>query len=80
MGRQDQTISEEENIRKQIHEARESNEKLEELIGFGKFQWIQIIGFLSFLCTIAAFDLFQNAFNVESGHFRCKLPENLEKK
>ena len=49
-------------------------------MGFGKFQWIQIIGFSTVLCILGAFASFQNVFNVEGGEFRCNLPENIERK
>ena len=56
------------------------NERLEELLGVGRFQYFIIFSFVSVISIVGAWDLLQLAFSIGDGQYRCSLPPEIEAK
>lgn len=57
-----------------------ANQKLEEILGYGKFQKFQIWIFAPLICFIGGMNTYQLTFTVTRKDFRCQLPDNMEQK
>lgn len=58
--------------------AKWANQRLEEMLGFGKYQWFQVWIFLGLTSFLGAMDMFHMIFMVTKKLHRCTLPGNLE--
>ena len=59
---------------------RSASSRLEEILGFGRFQIFQVWIFSSLVCFIGAMNLFQLTFMVTRKQFRCSYANQLEEK
>ena len=57
-----------------------ANEKLEEILGYGRFQMFQVWVYASLFCFIGAMNTFQLVFTITRKPARCALPEMVEAK
>ena len=55
-----------------------ANQRLEELLGYGKYQYFQVWVFLGLLSFIGAMNFCHLMFLVTKGDHRCTLPSTLE--
>ena len=55
-----------------------ANERLEDLLGYGKFQMFQIWIFLGYVSFLGSVDYFHVNFLVMKQDHRCGLPEEIE--
>ena len=55
-----------------------ANQRLEELLGYGKYQYFQVWVFLGLLSFIGAMNFCHLMFLVTKPEHRCALPANLE--
>ena len=53
-------------------------DKLERLLGFGRFQKLQVILFMGIASALGGMNLFQFTFLITSQAFRCSLPKQIE--
>ena len=71
---------EEENIRGKLERNQLYSQRLEEILGCGKFQYFQVFIFTAVVAFVAATSTFQFAFTIADGKHRCSLPPQVEKK
>lgn len=57
-----------------------ANVMLEGILGYGRFQKIQVWVLASLICFVGAMNMFQLLFTVTRKSFRCALPRELEQK
>ena len=54
--------------------------KLENILGFGRFQVFQVYVYAGLACFLGAMNIFQLIFMVTKKPFRCALPDHLEQR
>ncbi len=60
--------------------AKWANERLESLLGYGRFQVFQVWVFLGLVGFLGAMNMFHLMFSITKKPHRCALPEPLEKR
>lgn len=81
---EEQTIKTEDSLlaskKQQVQSEKWANQRLDELLGYGKYQKFQVWAFLGLCSFVGAMNYFHPMFLVTKKMHRCALPESLEER
>ena len=66
--------------KKKVQSEKWANERLDELLGYGRFQKFQVWAFLGLCSFVGAMNYFHPMFLVTKKMHRCALPDSLEER